>query len=167
MKCGDTDEVRPSDFTRFSQSEKTYTTNYQLNSNNNSSTISPLNIFIKNATYYNTVNSNINYKEILEYLGLTSEKENNFNFEESISKTTKPLRTYLINNFTSEIRKENEFTTKAFTFENIPKTNSNDRTKSSLILSTIMFPTSNKLKKNFFENSFLINILYKLNLLQQ
>jgi hypothetical protein len=135
LKCGDTDEVRPSDFTRFTQSDKTYTTNYLFNSNNNASKIpSESDIF---ATTYNTNNFN----EILESLGVITEKQNNI--ENIISKTTKPLRTFLIQkNTSSETRLENEFTTKPFSFQNVPKTSSNDRTKSSLILSTLIFPTS-------------------------
>ena len=42
LKCGDTDEVRPSDYTRFSQVDKIYTTNYLYELNSTTTQIPPV-----------------------------------------------------------------------------------------------------------------------------
>ena len=145
LKCGDTDEVRPSDFTRFSQSEKTFTTNYLFDLKN-TSTISPLTGFIKNATHYNThfninlinnlktINSNSNDHSIeaMEF----SDKQNSL---QSTQTTQSSLRTFLINkNVSTQIRDDELMTTKMIRFENSAKTSMYDLTKSSYILSTLM-----------------------------
>ena len=113
MKCGDTDEVRPSDFTRFFQSDRTFTTNYLFDTNNNASTIYSTG-FIQN------VNS-----EIIESMELSSKTTTN---SENIHITTKPLNTYLITNQKVPMPQ-------ITTSDHRPKTDNYDSTK-SIILST-------------------------------